>query len=74
MAHLNIQKRIFIVETMILTKSVTVTWRKLNTKFGHKVTRKIITDNVKKWKQFGSVLDCYKGNSGRKNSARSPEN
>ena len=74
MARLNIQERIFIVETTTVTRSITAIWSKVNTKFGHKVTRNIITDNVKKWKQFGSVQDCHKGNSSRKKSARSPEN
>ena len=74
MARLNIQERIFIVETMTLTRSVMATWRKFNTKFGHKFARKTITDNVKKWKQFGSVQDCHKGNSGRKKSACRSEN
>ena len=74
MARLNIQERIFIVETMNLTKSVTETQRKFNTKFGHKVSHTTILRNVDKWKKLGSVQDCHKGNSGRKKSARSPEN
>ena len=74
MARLNIQERIFIVETMTLTKSATATGRKFNAKFGHKVTLKTIMRIIKKWKDLGAVQDCHKGNSGRKKSARSPEN
>ena len=38
MAHLNIQERNFIVETITLTRLVTATWSKFNARFGHKVT------------------------------------
>ena len=74
MARLNIQERIFIVETMTLTKSATTTGRKFNAKFGHRVTLKTIMRIIKKWKELGSVHDCHKGNSGRKKSVRTPEN
>ena len=74
MARLKIQERIFIVETMNATKSLTATRRKFNSKFGRDVNLKTITANVKKLKELGTVQDCHKANSGRPKSGRSPEN
>ena len=52
MARLNIQERIFIVETMTLTKSATTTGRKFNAKFGHRVTLKTIMRIIKNGKNL----------------------
>ena len=74
MARLNLQERIFLVDTMKETKSRQETWRLFRKKYGRKLSLNTITAMVQKWKTEGSVHDRHKGNSGRKRSARTPEN
>ena len=74
MARLNIEERIFIVETMTSTSSRLETWRRFKDKFHKRISLNTISATVKKWKDVGSVQNQHKGNSGRKKSARSPDN
>ena len=71
---LNIQERIFIVETMAQMKSKIETWKRFKRKFGHGGNVKTTDATVKKWKEVGTVQDQFKDNAGRKKSARTPEN
>ena len=74
MARCSSEERIFIVEQMTSTNSRKETWRRFKAKFGREVNLLTISATMKKWKAVGSIQNQHKGNSGRKKSARSPEN
>ena len=74
MARLTVGQRIYAVDEMIKTGSVTRTRRKLQTKFGLKISEKAIYKLCIKWKTHGTVTNQNKGNSGRRFTARTEEN
>ena len=73
MARLTEEQRIFAVEEMVKTKSLTGTKKELKTKFGIEVTRPTIERLYRKWRNHGTVKNLSKGNAGGHKSARTEE-
>ena len=74
MARLDVEQRIFIVESMITTKSLILTKRRFSKTFGKEVSFKAIKNLHSKWQTDGPVRDQHQGRSGRPSSARNPTN
>ena len=74
MAQLTSNQRIIIVEEMIKLKSLVKVKRYLQTHHGVKVSELTIKRTYDKWKQFGSIKNVNKGNSGRKKNVRTHTN
>ena len=74
MAQLTMNKRIAIVEEMIKNGSIVKVKRILERSRGFRVSEVTIWKTFKKWKEYGSVQNQNKGKSGRKKTARTPQN
>ena len=61
MARLDVEQRIFIVESMITTKSLILTKRRLSKTFGKIVSFKAIKNLHLKWQTNGTVRDIKEG-------------
>ena len=73
MPQLTDQQRKFIVENMILTKSVTVTRRKFKTKNGFSPAKRTIQQLMIKWQNECTLRNLNKGRSGHPVTQRSSD-